>query len=78
MFPYVYGPIPPAAGEKRPVDVYSSEGEHLFSGWIDGRFAMIIDWPSWSTSQGDYVYGIEEDSTTRDQKLIRYLLAEPF
>ena len=53
-----------------PVDVYSSEGERLFSGMI------AIE--GWDAASSDYVYRIETDPDTEEQVAARYRLVEPF
>ena len=53
-----------------PVDIYSPEGERLFSGMI-----AIEDWDS---AMGDHVFRIETDPTTEEQVVVRYRLVEPF
>jgi hypothetical protein len=53
-----------------PVDVYSADGERLFSGMSP------ID--SWDTGVGEYVYRVETDSRTEERVVARYRLLEPF
>jgi hypothetical protein len=53
-----------------PVDVYSAEGEPLFSGTMD-RFL-------WNAYLGDYVYGISPDPVSEENRVVRYRLVEPF
>jgi hypothetical protein len=52
------------------VDVYSRDGERLFTGTIDGPF--------WMAAQGDYVYSIEEDPETAEYAVTRRRIEEPF
>jgi len=70
----VYITIYPGPGEdeseQRMVDVYSPEGEHLFSGWISSVY--------WRSARGDYVYTLESDGQTGDERVVRYRLVEPF
>lgn len=68
---YVF-PFIPASWDRpeQPVDVYSSEGEHLFSGMIP----MI----RWASARGDHVYGIRTDPDTEEYTAVRYRLIEPF
>ena len=70
----LYVTIFPGPGEddsdQRMVDVYSPEGEHLFSGWIPS-----VDWRS---ARGEHVYAIESDDQTGDVSVVRYRLVEPF
>ena len=53
-----------------PVDVYSPEGERLFSG--------MIAIAAWDSALGDHVYRIETDPDTEEQVVARYRLVEPF
>ena len=52
-----------------PVDVYSPEGERLFSGMI------AIE--GWDSALGDHVYRVETDAATEEQVVARYRLVEP-
>jgi hypothetical protein len=67
VFPFVH---PDDASDYRPVDVYSPDGELLFAGMISDR--------SWLAAQGEYIYGVETDSDTKEQVVVRYRLVEPF
>jgi len=60
----------PRPGEYVPVDVYSPEGEHLFSGLMESF--------EWTAASGGFVYGIRENRDSGDQSVIRYRLVEPF
>ena len=52
------------------IDVYSSEGERLFSGFLDND--------GWTASSGDYVYDRETDPETQEAIFVRFVLQEPF
>ncbi|MGD8327988.1 MAG: hypothetical protein PVJ49_01050 [Acidobacteriota bacterium] len=54
----------------QPVDVYSREGEHLFSGMIP----MV----RWESARADYIYGIGRDPVSEEYTVVRYRLIEPF
>ena len=69
VFHYVYVPVDSSI-EARPVDVYSPEGERLFSGMIFER--------TWHAVFGDFVYSIVDDPETEEQHVVRYRLVEPF
>lgn len=56
--------------QDRPVDVYSTEGEHLFSGMIPDR--------RWRRAEGDFVYAAGEDRVTGEHLVWRWKLVEPF
>jgi len=56
--------------EDRPVDVYSPDGELLFSG-------MILD-RQWRRARGDYVYAAGSDRVTGELLVWRWRLDEPF
>ena len=56
--------------EDRPVDVYSSAGELLFSGMIEDR--------RWQRGHGDFVYAAGPDRISGETLVWRWLLDEPF
>lgn len=56
--------------EERPVDVYSPDGELLFSG-------MILD-RRWDNADGDYVFAAGSDRVTGELLVWRWRLEEPF
>jgi hypothetical protein len=58
---------PPAP---RPVDVYSSEGELLYSG--------TTDLPLWHVSLGDFMYTPTTEPASGEQVVTRYRVVEPF
>jgi len=53
-----------------PVDVYSATGERLFSGWTPRM--------KWQVARGDFVFGLETDEASGEERLVRYRLVEPF
>jgi hypothetical protein len=65
VFPF----FKPEDSDERPVDVYSRDGEHLFSGWIPRM--------TWDFALGDYVYGRESDDETGEERITRYRLVWP-
>jgi len=84
VFPYVPKGTP--ANQPRPVDVYSSDGERLYSGMMSSRmfstaYAMY-NGPmlevAWQVSRGDHVWGLAEDPETGDREVVRFRLVEPF
>jgi hypothetical protein len=58
------------APENSPVDVYSRNGELLFSGLIERR--------NWIVAKGDHVYGMQLDPTSQEEMVAKYRLIEPF
>lgn len=66
---YVFPFFRPEDSDERPVDVYSRDGERLFSGWIPRT--------SWLFAQDDYIYGRESDDETGEERIIRYRLVWP-
>ena len=54
----------------RPVDVFSADGEHLFSG-------MTSMW-RWTGAHGDFVYQARVNDETDEYEIVRYTLVEPF
>jgi hypothetical protein len=68
VFPYVRSPSGDEVAE-RPVDVYTLDGEPLFSGTISGF---------WGAAHGDYVYTLRLNGETEEQEVVRYRLVEPF
>lgn len=69
VFHYVHAPVDAPIAES-PVDVYSSEGDRLFSGFIPEQ--------SWRAVHGDFVYSIVTDPVTEEQLAVRFRLVEPF
>ena len=67
---YVFPFVRETENPERPVDVYSSEGELLFTGFIPV--------PSWMDAVGDSIYRFEEDERTEELQVVRYRLVEPF
>jgi len=67
---YVYPYTDAFDAPEVPVDVYSRDGEALFSGWIPAV--------RWSDARGDFVYGREADEQTGEERIIRYRVVEPF
>lgn len=67
VFPY-FGSI--VDREAAAVDVYSAQGERLFSGRID------ID--GWLAAHGDAVFRIGQDEQSGARQVVRYHLVEPF
>ncbi len=53
-----------------PVDVYSADGDALFSGRMDRLL--------WHAYLGDYVYGVSPDPVGEENRVVRYRLVEPF
>ncbi|HEX9699890.1 MAG TPA: 6-bladed beta-propeller [Acidobacteriota bacterium] len=56
--------------QDRPVDVYSADGEHLFSG--------LISLGGWSGALGDFVYNARREPATDEDEVVRFRLIEPF
>ena len=84
VFPYAAKGTP--ADAPRPVDVYSREGERLYSGTMSGRmfttaYAMY-NGPmlevAWQVARGDLVWGLADNLETGDREVIRFRLVEPF
>jgi hypothetical protein len=68
VFPYI--PLPWVTdGRMRPVDVYTSEGQHVLSGMIPNY--------NWLATWGDFVYGIEVDPASAQSVVKRYRLVMP-
>jgi hypothetical protein len=68
VFPYAQfaGPPPPA---EVPVDIYSPAGDRLFSGTAARQ--------RWKAAHGDFVYAIETDRASDEQKIVRYRIEWP-
>lgn len=60
----------PPRGSASPVDVYTSRGEHLFSG--------VFLRSAWHEAVGDQVYYFSTDPYTEERTLVRARLIEPF
>jgi len=68
---YVFPSIPEDWDrQERPVDVYSPDGERLFSGM------MAIT--RWNAARDQFVYAVGTDPVTEEYQVIRYQLVEPF
>lgn len=84
VFPYVPKGTPTAA--PRPVDVYSADGERLFSGTISGRnfttASATYNGPmyevAWQAAVDEIVYGLAENVATGNYEVVRFHLVEPF
>ena len=72
VFPYVYRPYGAESGPDHlvPVDVYSPDGEHLFSG--------LTPFNEWETAHGDHVFRIEDDPDSGEQVVARYRIQATF
>lgn len=66
VFPYVYRPVGVEPGPESPVpvDVYSADGELLFSG--------LVELPSWNAAHGEYLYRLEDDAESSERVVVRY------
>ncbi len=77
VFPYVHLPRDPATGEalqdppdEFAVDVWSPDGQPLWSGWIPLG--------GWADALGEYVYAMGTDPDSGEEVLRRYRLVTPF
>lgn len=68
MLPYVSAEFLERQG-RRPVDVFSVDGERLFSGFLRTR---------WEAAYGDFVYSYEQSAPDGEWRVVRYRLAEDF
>lgn len=66
VFPWVH---PMARSEQRPVDVYSADGERIFAGFI-----RDVDW---AAALGDYVYAVDGDPVTGEERVVRFRVVVP-
>ena len=66
---------PPPPPEFLPVDVFSSEGELLFSGNLQSGG---IERMYWHAARGDHIYRIATDMESGEMYVERYRLVEPF
>lgn len=68
---YVYPFIPDSWDRPdQPVDVYSRDGERLFSG--------MMPIMRWDAARDDFVYAVDTDPVTEEYRVVRYRLVEPF
>ena len=81
VFPYVHltpdaatgaMPTPP---DDVPVDVYTRDGDLLFSGLIRSDTSA---WAGWQTAHGDFVYTMQQRPDNYEMAVFRYRLVEPF
>jgi len=68
VFPFEFGFG--ETGEEREVDVYSRDGERLFTGHMDRAL--------WLDARGDFVYSLRTNEETGELEPVRYRLVEPF
>jgi hypothetical protein len=84
VFPYV---ARDSDLDDRPVDVYSPDGEQLFSGVMSGPMANM-SWQTppangpmlaraWQSAAGDFIYGIIVDPDTEEWQVVRHRLSWP-
>lgn len=84
VFPYVAKGTPP--DQSRPVDVYTSAGERLFTGWLEGRMFEAASATyngtmyevAWQVARDDSVWGVARTPDSGDWEVVRYRLEEPF
>lgn len=69
IYVYPYAASTDGPGD-RPVDVYSPDGERLYSGIIAGHL--------WTRARGDWVFRVGTDPRTEERVVARYRLVEPF
>lgn len=67
---YVYLHPRDEEADDRAVDVFSPEGERLFSGWIPAT--------RWLFARDDYVLARRTDDQSGDENVVRYRLVTPF
>jgi len=72
VLPYVAPGLEP---EERQVDVYSAEGERLFSGLMP---SLGDPWRNALATQGDFIYHLRPDNETGEWQVVRYRLVAPF
>lgn len=68
--------------ESRPVDVYSAEGERLFSGTMPVRRRITIvgeyeEALRWQEAAGDFNYRVEADPRAEEHRVVRYRMVLP-
>ena len=85
---YVFPYVPRGSGlDERPVDVYSPDGEQLFSGVMSGPLANL-SWQTppangpmlaraWQAVAGDFIYGIAIGADTDEWQVVRHRLSWP-
>ena len=85
---YVFPYVPRGSDlDTRPVDVYSPDGEQLFSGVMSGPLAEL-SWQTppaygpmlaraWQAAAGDFIYGIVRDPATDEWQVARHRLSWP-
>ena len=72
VFPYFAPGLEP---EQYKVDVYSPEGERLFTGLMSSKVEL---WNQMLATHGDALYDVRNDKMTAEWQVIRYRLVEPF
>ncbi len=64
-----------AATQDKPVDVYSADGERIFTGYFPARG---IPFREWEEARSGFVYRFVEFNDSQGPVLVRYRLVEPF
>ena len=64
-----------AATQDKPVDVYSADGERIFTGYFPARGAPYREWEA---ARSDFVYRTVEFDESGGTVIVRYRLIEPF
>lgn len=72
VFPYVAPGLEP---EERQVDVYSAQGERLFSGLMP---SLGGPWRNALAVHADFIHHLRRDTETGEWQVVRYRLVEPF
>lgn len=70
-----------ATNGSRPVDVYSEDGELLFSGLMHhdvAGFASVVGTGLWRAASDDLAFAFATDSLSGETVAVRYLIVEPF
>ncbi len=72
VFPYFVAGLEP---DEYKVDVYSAEGERLFTGLMSSKVEL---WNEMLATHGDALYDVRNDKMNAEWQVIRYRLVEPF
>ena len=81
VFPYAPLALAPESGATPsptgdvPVDVYTRDGDRLFSGLIGSDSSA---WVGWHAAHGDFVFTMRRRPDNEEMAVVRYRLVEPF
>ena len=83
LWVFPYSAVSPEVREEVPVDIYSPDGDRVLAALFPNVVARQVPvgtratMPHWLAAFEDYVYAIEMDPDTEEQRVVRYRLVLP-